>query len=139
MPARLVLVQFDELNRRLQKMNPGVNTVIVSKALKESMLRILRNAAGDQIIRGGKGRPHPSRLTSRTGRLRRSLGPSVGLDESGLPFRIEGGSHLVYAAVHEAGGTHHPRRPFLEPALAEEEQHIPGSFRKHWAQSGELQ
>jgi phage gpG-like protein len=94
-----------ELRRQLERMNPGVNKRIVNAALKESMLKTLSNSASKAIKRGGSDKPKASILTSRTGTLRRSLGSSFALDRSRLPFYIEGGTNLVYGAVHESGGT----------------------------------
>ena len=84
------------------------------------------------ILRGGQGPPHPSKLTSRTGTLRRSLGPAFGLDKSGLPRFIEGGSSLVYAPVHELGLGRFPRRPFLAPAVDAVTPQLEQIMVKHW-------
>lgn len=87
-----------------------------SAALTEMAMLTARIAATDKILRGGrigKGRKkrdapaHPTKLTSRTGRLRASLagrGFRQGLDTSGLPRFIEVGSDVAYAPVHEFGG-----------------------------------
>jgi len=94
---------------------------------------VLKDAAENQIIRGGRFRgpagqrggkgalrdtpPHPSRLTSRSGELRRSLGLSRGTGRAGLPRFIDVGSDLVYAPIHELGLGRYPVRAFLAPAL----------------------
>lgn len=86
---------------------------------------LLTNAAREQIIGGGRVRvgrgltstpPHPSRLTSRSGELRRSLSADRGADTSGLPRWIDVGSDLAYAPTHELGLRGYPVRAFLRPA-----------------------
>lgn len=126
-----------ELLARLQKMNPGLNDRIVNDAMVESMLTILRDAAQNKIKRGGtKGsKPRPKVLTSRTGQLRKSLTlKRASLNKTGLPERIEGGSILKYARVHELGSPKQNirARPYLAPALADAVKQIPGIFLKHW-------
>ena len=95
----------EELKRQLERLNPGLNREISARSLSESMLLVLRNAATRGIYRGGKGDPKTDILTSRTGTLRRSLSSSFALDRAGLPRFIEGGTNLIYGAVHEQGGT----------------------------------
>ena len=128
----------------LARLNPGQNRKIAGRALTESMLLALRNSATRAIFPGGKGPPKADMLTSRTGTLRRSLASSFALDRSGLPRYIEGGTNLVYGAVHEYGGTTPlgntgqmmPRRPFLEPGLRMSEDQFPAIFAKWWAREG---
>jgi hypothetical protein len=111
--------------------------VFVSKFLLKAGYAVLADAAKNQIIRGGRFRgpagprggkgklrdtkPHPTRLTSRTGELRRSLGANGdfnrAVNHTGLPKWLDVGSDLVYARVHELGTNGHPR-PFLAPAVA---------------------
>ena len=100
----------------------------VSTFLVKAAYLVLADAAANQIIRGGRFRgkggklgntpPHPSRLTSRTGELRRSLSVNRGLDRGGLPRYVDVGSDLVYAPVHELGLSRYPVRAFLAPAVA---------------------
>jgi phage gpG-like protein len=106
--------QLAALLRQLER--PQVNRAY-SAALTEMAMLTARIAATDKIIRGGrtgKGRAktdapaHPSKLTSRTGRLRASLAGSgyrEGLATAGLPRYIEVGTDVAYAPVHEFGGT----------------------------------
>lgn len=98
----------------------------VSVFLTKAAYLVLTDAAQNQILRGGRMRtgkrltntpPHPSKLTSRTGELRRSLSANRGADRSGLPRYIDVGSDLVYARVHELGEGRFPKRAFLEPAV----------------------
>lgn len=133
-----------------------------------------RIAATEKIIRGGRvgtgkgirsAPPDPHRLTSRSGRLRASLagrGYRQGIDASGLPHFIEVGSDVIYAAVHEFGGTvsqnvgdstrssafgrptkpyrvrgfhrtlRYPARPFLGPALRDASLQFERIFAFHY-------
>ena len=121
------------LQRGLDRLNPETNRRIMEPALTESMLLTLRIAARDKIFSGGGGPPKPKILTSRTGRLRGSLAGSRSLDKSGLSRNfIEGGSDVVYAAVHEFGSSRMPKRPYLAPALADAEAKFPDIIIKHW-------
>jgi hypothetical protein len=138
---RVSLVGSKELQRRIKKMNPEQNRRITTPALLESMQLTMRDAARNRIFPGGKGDPKPDILTSRTGTLRRSLGVdfefnvSVGIRggrSGGLQF-IEGGTHLIYGAVHEA-----TRRAFLKPALAATRNRYDDIFRRWWAREGEV-
>lgn len=121
------------LDSALSKLRaPGIHAP-VRRFLLGAAYMVLANAADSQIIRGGEFRgpkgprggkgkliaskPHPSRLTSRTGELRRSLSVDRGTDRSGLPRYIDVGSDLAYAPVHELGLRGYPRRAFLEPAV----------------------
>ena len=108
----------------------------VTRFLEAAALIVLDNAAREQIIGGGRVKsgvgprggkrlvstpPHPTRLTSRSGELRRSLGQENsgrGIDRSGLPRWIDVGSDLQYAPVHELGLRGYPVRAFLKPAVA---------------------
>ena len=97
----------------------------------ESMLLMLRIAAREKIHHGGGGPPKPNILTSRTGTLRRSLGLSTSLDRSGLRQGfIEGGTALIYGAVHEFRNA--GQRAFLAPAVVDAESRIEDIFIKHW-------
>ena len=100
----------------------------VSRFLLKVAYAVATDAAQNQILRGGRFRagkglrdtpPHPSKLTSRTGELRRSLAVNRGVDRAGLPRYIDVGSDLVYARVHEVEGAGKMRRkrPFLAPAV----------------------
>ena len=130
---RAQLVGGKELQRRLKKMNPKLNKRITTRALLESMQFTLRVAAREKILPGGTGPPRPDILTSRTGALRQSLGTnfSVQLNEA-MQF-VEGGTHLIYGAVHEA-----TRRAFLKPALKQASPQFERIFLKHWRREGEV-
>ena len=76
--------------------------------IRQAAFRVQKNAADEQIIRGGgisrrgpERAPDPKRLTSRTGTLRRSIGVNLGP----LPRAAEVGTALEYGVVHETGGT----------------------------------
>lgn len=134
------LVGGEQLRKDIAKLSPKQRRIL-DPALLESGLLVLRIAAQEKIRRGGqrtKGVQSPAiqgKLTSRTGTLRRSLGPTFGVDRSGLRQGfIEVGSELVYAPVHEFGNATHPPRPFLSPALDDSISSFRGIFLKHWDQ-----
>ena len=143
---------LDDVRRVFVSLNPGESPEWVRRALVKGGLRIQANAAGQQIIRGGKGPPHPHRLTSRSGTGRRS----IRVDRGGLPrFFVDVGTDLRYMAAHETGGTFtrrahsrrsklgnlhqvrahsmtYPPRPFLRPALEEVDSQLEGIFIDEW-------
>ncbi len=127
------LVGSKELQRRLRKMNPAANRRITTPALLESMQLTLRVAAREKILPGGGGPPRPDILTSRTGTLRRSLTGNFAIDVNERLQFVEGGTNLVYGAVHEAS-----KRAFLKPALRDSSNRFDDIFRKHWARAGEV-
>ena len=122
--VRVDFIGGDRLRRALERIRPSSQRTILSQALTESAMLVARIAATDKIIRGGRfrGAPgprggrgaltsapaHPSRLTSRSGRLRGSLagrGYRAGIDDSRLPREIVVGTDVDYGAVHETGGS----------------------------------
>lgn len=135
--TRLVVTVSPELERFLTLGGDAELAKPIGRALVACGYAVLRDAASNQIIRGGRFRgapgprggrgrledaaPHPTRVTSRSGELRRSLSVGRGVDRSGLPRKLSVGSDLVYSAVHELGlrvrGRKYPRRAFLAPAL----------------------
>ncbi len=121
-----------ELQRRLRKLTPSQNSQIMGPALLEMMLLTLRISARDKIYPGGNAPPRPDQITSRTGTLRRSLSASFAVDRSQLPKSIEGGSNVVYAAVHEFGNSRTPKRAFLQPALDDASKQFDDIVVKHW-------
>jgi len=137
--ARIVWRVSPELRAFLLASRPEQVRQPVQRFLVAAGLRVLRNAAEQQIIRGGRFRspgprggrgklhdapPHPTRLTSRSGELRRSLSQNRGMDKTRFPRAITVGSDLIYSAVHEyglnVGRRRYPRRAFLAPALEAE-------------------
>lgn len=146
--TRLVFTPSPELERFITSAAPAELAKPITRALLSCGYAVLKNAAEDQIIRGGRFRgapgprggrgkledapPHPSRVTSRSGELRRSLSIARGVDRSRLPGLLSVGSDLVYSAVHEYGlrvrGRRYPKRAFLAPALAAESQRFAGIF-----------
>lgn len=102
------------LDRLNLKANPGKRAA--AKILISIANEIASNAQSKQILRGGgKGPPHPTKVTSRTGTLRRSI--AVDRGELGSLI-VSIGSDVVYAGVHELGSKdgRTPKRPFLRPA-----------------------
>lgn len=132
---RVKVTGVDSVAKGLERMNPGLNTKIVVDSLIESISLVLRTAAQEKIVRGGarNSPPRAGILTSRTGRLRASLSlQGGGIDKSGLPNKISGGSNVKYAGVHEFGLGRHPKRPYLKPALDQDSPKFPAIFSKHW-------
>ncbi len=130
---RATLVGSKELQRRLRKMDPEKNRRITTPALLEAMQLFLRTAAREKILPGGTGPPRPDILTSRSGALRQSLGTNFAVQLNEALRFVEGGSHLIYAAVHEI-----TRRAFLKPALKQDLPKVPAIFLKHWRRAGEV-
>lgn len=126
------------------RLKPEVSKRVLSRALTEIAMKIAKNAAEEQIIRGGRfsrgGKLYdtpvdPVRITSRTGRLRASIaaqGFRRGIDDSRLPREISVGSDVVYAPVHEFGNTTTRARPFLAPALEAIIPEMDEILAKHW-------
>jgi phage gpG-like protein len=126
--------QMARVRRVLGSMRAPKVAKVTSSFLLQAAELVLTDAAQNQIIRGGRFRaapgprggkgklrntkPHPSKLTSRSGELRRSLSVNRGRDRSGLPRYVDVGSDLVYARVHELGLGSYPKRAFLAPAVA---------------------
>lgn len=132
--------------------NPERQPAWVRRALTKGGLLVQREAAQNQIRRGGSGPPLAHRLTSRTGTGRRS----IRVDRGGLPrFFVDIGSDLAYMRVHEGGGTvqrkahtrrsrlgnlhsvrahqaTYPARPYLQPALEVVDAQLEGVFSDEW-------
>ena len=125
-----VTVTGDERVRRVMKdIDPKSNPKFVREALVKGGLLIQRDAALNQMIRGGKGPPDKKMLTSRTGTGRRS----IRVDRAGLPkFFVEIGSDLKYMQVHETGGRFLPPRPYLAPAVEAVDQDLERLFARQW-------
>lgn len=123
-----------ELQKRIDKINPKINSRIVSKSLVECAMMIARNAVSDQIIRSADaGVVNKKRLTNRTTTLIGSMGTATkALNKSGLPRYIDVGSNVEYAAIHEYGGENMPKRPYLAPALDDVSGKFEDVFLKHW-------
>lgn len=122
-----------EFTRALDTLRAPQLGLTVKEALVAAALAVQKRATEVEIIRGGRMRsgsrmrsapPDPVRLTSRSGRLR----GSIGVDRRALPFAVSVGSAVEYAAVHELGGPHHPKRAYLAPALEHESERFPAIF-----------
>jgi len=90
------------LDRLNLKANPGKRAA--AKILISIANEIASNAQSTQILRGGGKGPAtdpPTKVTSRTGTLRRSI--AVDRGELGSLI-VSIGTDLVYGAVHEEGG-----------------------------------
>ncbi len=152
--AQLVFKPSKDLKLLMQGLQARELVRPLNEFLIEAALRVQRNATQKQIIRGGSFRkaktktvlvakaPHPTKVTSRTGELRRSIGSSRGIDRSKFPREVSIGSEIVYAGTHEYGlrvrSKKFPKRAFLQPAmdaespkferllLAKVKAHLPG-------------
>jgi phage gpG-like protein len=105
--VKLSLTQFAS---RMGKMRPHIEQAIVG-GLRAYNLLSLRTSKNEFFL-GGSGPPHPTKLTSRTGRLRSSIRvieprKRSGVYESGLKA---GGPGVPYAAIHEFGGRTRPHK-----------------------------
>lgn len=94
-----------ELQDRLRQMNPKRNVKIPQRFFIRAAQEIQKNAKDKQISAGGRGKgkalkPLPHKLTSREGTLRRD----ISVDRKWLPWAIEIGPDIEYAAIHEFGG-----------------------------------
>lgn len=140
------------VRRVLRGIDPEENSGFVRRALVKGGLLIQRDAAKNQIKRGGSGPPLRNRLTSRSGTGRRS----IRTDRGGLPrFFVDIGSDLKYMQLHETGGTvqrrahsrrsrsggthnvrahaaNFPARPYMAPALEAVDDQLEGVFFREW-------
>ncbi len=128
-----------KMAQAFRKMDPARNRRIFAQGAIEAALLIQANAAGVQILKGGGGirnarPPHPTQLTSRTGRLR----GDIAVDRSPLPHAIEVGTDLVYGAAHEFGVGALPKRPFMGPAFAAVRRKIPEILVRVWRREAGL-
>ncbi len=126
---------LDELHERLSRISPRDNAEWSRRALVTCGLLVQKIAAEEMIIRGGRFGTgsslrdriaHPSKLTSRSGRLR----GSIRVNRVPLPKAIDIGSDVAYAAVHELGLGRFPKRPFLAPALDKASKEFSQIFAK---------
>ncbi len=119
---RLRVEGLEQTERYFRSIGRTIPRRAIPDALVEIGLRVQREAAQNQIIRGGPrgAPPDPYKLTSRTGTLRRS----IRVNRGPLPTAVDVGSDLQYARIHELGGRTGrgglmPARPYLTPALEE--------------------
>lgn len=136
---RVRIVGSKALTKALDKMNPGLNKKILRDSLIEAALAIQKDAAGNQILRGGGGKRNArpavaGQLTSRKGTLRRS----IKVDRGPLPFAIESGTDLIYGPLHEFGLGRMPKRPFMKPALDKLAPKFGEIVVKHWKRAAGL-
>jgi HK97 gp10 family phage protein len=133
-----------ELKKQLDRLSPKKNPRWVRRALIDCAELTQKISAEEKIIRGGRFRGpkgprggkgkmtdaavHATKLTSRSGRLR----DSIRVNHSPLPWAIEVGTDVVYAAVHEFGGKHHPPRPYLGPGLEDAAKKFDDIFMREW-------
>lgn len=75
---------------------------------------INEHLSGPKMPRG-VGSLREATLQPRTGTLRRSI--RVRTRKAGSKVQVFIGTDVRYALVHEQGGAHHPKRPFLAPSV----------------------
>ena len=102
-----------KLDRALRRTNPKTAPHIIRRSVSQACYAVQRRATQVEIIRGGKQPPHPSRVTSRTGTLRRSIAVDLSDLRSGIGHV---GTALGYGAIHELGLGRYPVRAYLKPA-----------------------
>lgn len=95
------VVGLEALRRGIRDLTPAQNESIQRNVLRKLALITQRDAAQNQMKRGGKAPPIRGKLTSRTGTGRRSIRTNFGE----LPRQTSVGSDLKYMALHEEGGT----------------------------------
>ncbi len=106
-----VKMKLRDLAPRLRGMPKHIDKAIVG-GLRAYALLSLRTSKKEFFL-GGSGAPHPTKLTSRSGRLRNSVKiiparkRKSGVYEAGLKA---GGPGVPYAAIHEFGGRTKPHR-----------------------------
>jgi hypothetical protein len=101
------------------------------RALTKAGFKAQTRATTVYFLSGG-GPPDPQRLTSRSGRLRRS----IALDTSSLSsFAVALGTNVVYGPPHEFGHGPLPPRPFIAPAIADVLPELPDLFADEWLRS----
>lgn len=90
---------FDDVQRVLKTLDVKARPRPIARGLTKIGLLVQKIATQDVMIRGGQGPPHPTRLTSRTGTLRRSYS----VNRRRLPQFVEVGTPLIYGRTHELG------------------------------------
>lgn len=90
-----------EYTRAISSASLRDNPKILSTGFRKLGLLVQSVAAREKIHPGGRSKPLPRALTSRTGTGRRS----IRTDFSRLPGEVSIGSDLKYMAAHEQGGT----------------------------------
>lgn len=104
--VKLTLEQFRD---RMGRMSPVISAGILG-GMRAGLLLAQKKSKREHFV-GGIGASHPRILTSRSGKLRNSVKviepyASGDLYVGGLKA---GGPRVPYAAIHEHGGTTHPR------------------------------
>lgn len=103
----------------------------MAKALALLQKQIKTNLSGPSHVDfPGNGNPFPG---TRTGRMKNSVNTKI---ESG-PDLLRGlvGPNVKYAAIHETGGRHIPKRSYLAPAFDKHKDRVGKIFNKAVQQS----
>lgn len=123
---------FEELQRKLKKARQAVD---LKGWMNRSCARVVAHSKKQRFRGGGAGKKGagvpavPGILTTRTGRLRDSIGWRIDCKGKDIIGRV--GTNVIYGRIHEYGGTagrNHaariPPRPYLKPALEAEARNI---------------
>ncbi len=132
-----------EIQRRIRNLSPLRRRNIINSALIRSALVVVDEARAQMInAKSDDQPPHPTRLTSRSGRGRKSIHATRRVDRTSVSgFTTEVGTNLEYMAVHETGGIAttsggglfiYPPRPWLRPGYKKAERRIEAIFRAEW-------
>ncbi len=123
---------FEELQRKLKKARQAID---LDGWMNRSCARVVAYSKKQRFRGGGGGKKGagvpavPGILTTRTGRLRDSIGWRIERKGKELIGRV--GTNVVYGRIHEYGGTAGRNRaanirprPYLKPALEREARNI---------------
>lgn len=125
------LRQWEEALRRVDPGNRDTAERVIFPSLLEVAYEAQRLTTRKFMGNPAQGSPErrgPGTLGIRTGTLRRS----VAVDQGRRPFRVDVGSNVAYAAIHEFGGRHIPARPYLGPAIKEAGPMLPKVLLRRW-------
>ena len=116
----------EEFRKVIRKINPEKNPKVIRKAMLETG-RLLQRTVKEKYLRG----PRPRRLDRVTGELSRS----IVRDERKLEEFVGVGTELFWAEFHEVGLGRFRKRPFIEPAVDDVMDKLPGIFLEAWEES----
>lgn len=123
------IVGVREGSRILRRLSPKQNPRPIRRALIKLGFIAQRHSARRAILPGGTRPPHPTKLTSRTGTGRRS----IGVDRRPLAqFAIDVGSDLFYMRLHALGLGRFPVRDWLTPGLREARRDGANVIAREW-------
>ncbi|PZP56033.1 MAG: virion morphogenesis protein [Delftia acidovorans] len=98
---------FETIESALARLNPFKSGVLL-----EALARLIRESARERVLSGGPapdGSAWKANLEGRTPILHRSGALARSIDYAVIGNRIEVGSGLIYAAIHQFGGVIKPK------------------------------